>query len=128
MAPPPLVAIVDDDPSVRRALSRLLRMAGLQVAVFASAAELLADMPADTACLVLDIHLGGMSGLELLTQLRTEGNDLPVVIITAHDDPHARELATQAGCTAYLRKPFKPPEFLQAVFRAINWEAQVTNT
>ncbi len=127
MAPPPLVAIVDDDSSVRRALSRLLRMAGLQVAVFASAAELLADMPA-AACIVLDIHLGGMSGLELLSHFRAEGNNVPVLIITAHDDPHSRELATQTACTTYLRKPLKPPEFLQAVFRAINWEAQITNT
>ena len=126
MTPPPFVAIVDDDPSVRRALSRLLRMAGLQVAVFASAADLLADMPATPACLVLDIHLGGMSGLELLTRFRAEGNDVPVLIITAHDDPHSRELAAKAGCVAYLRKPFKPPEFLQAVFRAIDWDAQLT--
>jgi FixJ family two-component response regulator len=115
---------VDDDPSVRRALSRLLRMAGLQVALFASAADLLADMPATLACLVLDIHLGGMSGLELLTRFRAEGNNVPALIITAHDDPHSREQATKAGCIAYLRKPFKPPEFLQAVFRAINWDAQ----
>ena len=125
MTPPPLVVIVDDDSSVRRALSRLLRMAGLRVALFASAADLLADMPAAPACLVLDIHLGGMSGLDLLARFRAEGNTIPVLIITAHDDPSSRELATKAGFVAYLRKPFKPPEFLRAVFRAINWEAQV---
>ena len=101
-------------------------MAGLQVAVFASAADLLADIPATLDCLVLDIHLGGMSGLELLTRFRTEGNNVPALVITAHDDPHSREQATKVGCIAYLRKPFKPPEFLQAVFRAINWDAQLT--
>jgi len=120
---PPLVAVVDDDPSVRRALSRLLCSAGLQVALFSSAADFLeSEMTRSPSCLVLDIHLGGMSGLELLNRVRAEGRAVPALIITAHDDPQTRELAARSGCSAYLRKPFEASEFLQGIFRMIEWE------
>ena len=120
---PPLVAVVDDDPSVRRALSRLLCSAGLQVALFSSAADFLeSGMTRSPSCLVLDIHLGGMSGLELLTRVRAEGRDVPALVITAHDDPQTRELAATSGCSAYLRKPFEASEFLKGIFRMIEWK------
>ena len=119
-----LVSIVDDDPSVRRGLARLLRSAGHQTVSYASAAEFLgAGLSSGPACAILDIHLGGMSGLELLAQLRASGSDLPVIIITAHDDPRSREESERLGCAAYLRKPFEAPELLGAVFAALGRKA-----
>ena len=119
----PLVALVDDDASVRKGLTRLLESTGLEVIAFASAAEFLdAGLPKAPECLVLDIHLGGMSGLELLAHLRSAGDDLPTVLITAHDDLQNREQAAQSGCTAYLLKPLDAPVFLKEVFGAMNRE------
>jgi FixJ family two-component response regulator len=69
--------------------------------------------------LILDIHLGGMSGLELLSRLRKLGHDLPVLLITAHDDAQAREAAVQGGCVAYLRKPLDAKVLLEEVATAI---------
>jgi FixJ family two-component response regulator len=118
--PPSLVAVVDDDASVRRALTRLLQSAGLRVLTCASATEFLAtgisSMP---DCVILDIHLGGMSGLELLSRLRESGHNLPILIITAHDDAQTREAAAQAGCTAYLRKPLDAETLLEKVAAAM---------
>jgi len=117
------VAIVDDDASLRRALTRLLHSAGLQVAAFASAEEFLASGGSSApACLILDIHLTGMSGLELLTRLRAAGDDLPVLLITAHDDQQNRTLAAQLRCRAYLRKPLDPSKLLKEVLRALDLE------
>ena len=118
-----LVALVDDDISVRRALTRLLKSAGLRVRACASAVEFFEVVwPKAPDCLVLDIHLGAVSGLELLASLRSAGQDLPTVIITAHVDLQNRELAAKFGCTAYLLKPLDPQIFLNEVFRALNRE------
>lgn len=115
----PCVAVVDDDASVRRALTRLLQSAEFYVVTYASAAEFLDKAPSsDPACLILDIHLGGMTGLELLSRLRESGNNLPVVLITAHDDAQTREAAAQAGCTAYFRKPLDAKALLEEVVTA----------
>jgi FixJ family two-component response regulator len=115
-----VVAVVDDDASVRKALTRLLQSADLQVLVYASATEFLdTGLSSGLDCVILDIHLGGMSGLELLSQLRRSGCSLPVLIITAHDDAQAREAATRAGCTAYLRKPVDAKILLEEVATAI---------
>jgi FixJ family two-component response regulator len=114
------VAIVDDDASVRRALTRLLQSAEFQVRSYASANEFLdTGLSIVPDCAILDIHLGGMSGLELLSQLRESGHDLPVLIITAHDDAHSREAATRAGCVAYLRKPLDAKVLLEEVATAM---------
>ena len=116
----PLVAVVDDDASVRRALTRLLQSAGLRVLTCASATEFLATgISSAPDCVILDIHLGGMSGLELLSRLRESGLSLPVLIITAHDDAQTREAAAQAGCTAYLRKPLDGKMLLDEVAAAM---------
>ena len=118
--PLPLVAVVDDDASVRRALMRLLQSAGLRVLTYASATEFLdTGTSSNPECLILDIHLGGMSGLELLSQLRISGRDLPVLIITAYDDSQAREAARQRGCKAYLLKPLDAQVLLQEVLGAV---------
>ena len=118
--PSPLVAIVDDDASVRRALTRLLQSAGIRVLTYASATEFLdTGISSAPGCLILDIHLGGMSGLELLSQLRRSGYSIPILIITAHDDAQAREAARQGGCKAYLCKPLDAQVFLQEVVGAM---------
>jgi len=118
--PSHVVAVVDDDASVRRALTRLLQSAGLRVLACASATEFLATGVSSAPDLViLDIHLGGMSGLELLSRLRESGDDLPVLIITAHDDAQARAAAAQAGCVAYLCKPLDAKVLLDEVATAM---------
>ena len=115
-----LVAVVDDDASVRRALQRLLQSAEFRVIAYSSAAEFLATgVSSAPDCVILDVHLGGMSGLELLSQLRGSGYSLPVVIITAHDDPQTRVAAAQAGCTGYLRKPLDAKVLLEEVAAAM---------
>ena len=118
--PSSLVAVVDDDASVRRALARLLQSADLRVLTYASAAEFLhAGLSIAPDCVILDIHLGGMSGLELLSRLQELGQNLPILIITAHDDAQTREAALQAGCTAYLRKPLDAKLLLDEVATAM---------
>jgi FixJ family two-component response regulator len=114
---PPLIAVVDDDASFRRALGRLVRLWGFRLWTFASAEEYLRiGVPAD--CIVLDLHLERMSGLELQCLLSEEGNAVPIVFVTATDDPTARRRALDAGAVAYLEKPFdeyRLLEVLQAV-------------
>jgi FixJ family two-component response regulator len=118
--PTHLVAVVDDDASVRRALTRLLQSAGLRVVSYASAGEFLdTGLSIAPDCLILDIHLGGMSGLELLSQLRESGHHLPVLIITAHDDAQSQEAVKRAGCLAYLRKPLEAKVLLEEVAMAM---------
>jgi FixJ family two-component response regulator len=115
-----LVAVVDDDVSVRRALTRLLQSADLRVLTYASAAEFLeSGLSSAPDCVILDIHLGGMSGLELLSRLRELGYTLPVLIITAHDDAQTRESAARGGCVAYLRKPLDAKVLLEEVATAM---------
>src|SRR5512136_493058 len=113
------VAVVDDDESIRRALYRLLRSAGLAVATFASAHEFLEAVRRQVfACLVLDVYMGRMSGLDLAERLASEGQLLPIVLITAHDDERIRERAHRIGVSAYLRKPVDAQILLDAVRRA----------
>jgi FixJ family two-component response regulator len=116
----PLISIVDDDLSVRRALRRLVRSAGYSVETFASAREFLDSLPSGrTACLVLDIHLEGMSGFELQEQMAADAAPIPVIFITAQDDAATRERARQTSACAYLRKPFDEQVLLAAIGRAI---------
>lgn len=104
-ATPIYVAVVDDDESLCRSLGRLLRAAGIQSVTYASAEAFLADTQRlQFDCLVLDVELGGMSGIELKRQLAGAGEKTPVIFITAHDDSHARAEAEAAGCEAYFRK------------------------
>ncbi len=118
------ITVIDDDASVRRALQRLLRSAGFMVVTFATAREFLdADHWARTACLVLDIHLPGMSGVELQEHLAVSGVPIPIVCITAHDDVSTRERVHRAGAVAYLRKPFDQGTLIEAISRAIGPDA-----
>jgi len=114
------VVIIDDDESVRKALRRLLRSAGASPETFATAEEFLdaAAQPAP-ACLILDVHLPGLSGLELQKRLTAEGRCVPVVFITAYGDGRMRDLALRAGAIAFLQKPFEERLLLDAVVRAM---------
>ena len=113
-----MIGVVEDDASFRRALGRLLNAAGYSVAAFASAEEFLAsESPRATACLVLDVHLGGMSGFDLQQHLVTAGVPIPTVFITAHDDPVTRERARSG--LAYLQKPFREDALIGAIQQAL---------
>jgi FixJ family two-component response regulator len=114
------IAVIDDDASIRRALQRLLQSAGFTVETFGTAREFLdADYRARTACLVLDIHLPGMSGVELQEYLAASRVPIPIVFITAHDDVSTRERVSRAGAVGYLRKPFDQDKLIEAIGRAI---------
>jgi FixJ family two-component response regulator len=113
------VAFVDDDASVGRARTRLLRSAEHRVLTYASATEFLDSGSASAPDgVILDIHWSGMSGLEPLSQLRQSGHSLPVLIITGHDDAQTRTAAAHAGCTAYLRRPLDAKTLLAEVAAA----------
>jgi len=115
-----MVGVVDDDLSLRRALRRLLGSAGFGVTTFASAEEFLGSPErGGIACLVLDVHLGGESGLELQERLAAAGSRVPVLFITARDDAGTRERARRAGAADYLCKPFDEARFLDAIRRAL---------
>ena len=113
-----MIGVVEDDPSFRRALRRLLSAAGFNVATFASAEEFLtSESTGATACLVLDVHLGGMSGFDLQQRLATAGVPIPAIFITAHDDPVTRERARSG--VAYLQKPFREDALIGAIQQAL---------
>jgi FixJ family two-component response regulator len=104
--PLPLVAVVEDDLASQKTLARVLRAGGYEAAIYASAEEFLSRPPHSSPIgLLLDMHLGGMSGLDLQRRLRNDGSTIPVIIITAFDDARSREQAERVGCVAYLRKP-----------------------
>ena len=114
----PMISIVDDDLSVRRALRRLIGSAGYLVETFASAPEFLRSAPsARTACLVLDIYLEGMTGFELQEQLVADQVAIPIIFMTAHDDAATRERIRRSGAAGYLGKPFDGQALLDAIHR-----------
>lgn len=114
-----LVSIVDDDESLRRSVKNLLTSVGLRVETFASAeAFRQSGHRADTRCVVLDLRMPGMSGVDLLMRLAAAGSPIPVVILTAHSDEEARRRTLQAGAVAFLGKPFHGEALLGAVRRA----------
>src|SRR5262245_30012652 len=118
---PPLICVVDDDLSLLRGLRRLLGAYGFTVEPFPSA-EAFLESPHRTraACLVLDVQLGGLTGLELQEQLLAAGSQIPAIFITAHDDERTRERARRARAIAYLRKPFDDYVLIEAIKRAIS--------
>jgi FixJ family two-component response regulator len=120
----PIITIVDDDISVRKSLDRLIRSAGMEVRMFASAEEFLnSPHPRKPDCLVLDVQLPGMSGPELLRHLSLHNDNVPVILITAHNsDEGARSEAASDWTVAYLIKPFSGDELLDAVNAALKWE------
>jgi FixJ family two-component response regulator len=119
----PLVAVVDDDISVRESLESLIRSVGLEVRLSASAEEFLnSPDPRRANCLILDVRLPGMSGIELHHHLVTQKCKVPVIFITAHaSDSHARAEAASDWTVAYLTKPFDEDELLDAIRTALQW-------
>jgi FixJ family two-component response regulator len=116
----PLVCVIDDDVSLLRALGRLLGVEGFRVKTFSSAEDFLeCANPRTPGCLVLDVHLGGLSGFELHERLVADGRRIPVVFITAHDDAVTRERARRAGAVDYLRKPFDDEALIAGINRAL---------
>jgi FixJ family two-component response regulator len=114
-----LVAVVDDDRSMLRGVQRLLLAHGFDTEVFDSAEGFLARTEdKELTCLVLDIHLGGMSGIELRRQLVASGSRLPVIFITAVGDEGDQKEAMESGCVAYLQKPFAAQQLISAIDRA----------
>jgi len=114
------VVVVEDDESMMQALQRLLQAAGFRPRVFPSAEALLqSDGTVGAACFVFDIHLPGLSGLELRQRLVESGVELPVIFITAQDEPSTREAAERSGAIACLIKPFPGRRLLDALRRAI---------
>jgi FixJ family two-component response regulator len=120
------IVIVEDDAGMKKAIERLLRAAGFRPVSFASAEELLQTKAADSAaCLVLDIHLPGLSGLELRRLLITSGRLKPVIFITGQDQEPLRDEARRLGC-AYFRKPFEGSALLAAIRAAVTVDPERT--
>jgi len=114
------VLVVEDDDSMREAIERLLNAAGFGCAAYTSADALLArGVDEDSVCVISDLRLPGMSGLELLATLRERDIALPFILITAHDAPGLRQRAMSCGAAAYLAKPFRGTTLLEALRGAI---------
>ena len=112
----PFVAVVDDEEPVRRALERLFRSAGLETETFSSGRAMLEDLARrEPDCVVLDLHMPGMSGFELQDLLARRERRIPVVVLTGHDTPESFARATAGGASAYLRKPVDGDALLAAV-------------
>ena len=121
MANLPLISIIDDDDSVRKSLRGLIRSVGYAVKAFASAEEFLTSDDLDrTDCLILDVRMPGMSGLDLQRQLTAGDYGIPVIFITAHGDQTARSQAMKNGAVDYLFKPFSEDALLTAIDIALN--------
>ena len=103
----PWVGVIDDDLSIRCSLARVFRVDGIRVETFASAEEFLdRTVPGEPKCIVLDVHLGRLSGFELQDRLAAAGSSTPIIFITAHEEIPSSRLARRAGACGYLRKPF----------------------
>ena len=114
------IAVVDDDHSVRKAIRRLLRSADLEAEAYGSGKEFLATLPVNVPdCLVLDLHMPDMNGLQVQQRLREGGVHLPVIIITGYDEPGMQARCLAAGASAYLRKPLEDKVLLDAISSAI---------
>jgi len=111
-----LISIVDDDESVRVALKSLIGSVGLRAEVFASAEEFLhSRLLSETDCLIADVRMPGMSGLELQDRLKGDNSPIPIIFISAHDDGDARVRGLQAGAIDFLQKPFSEDSLLRAI-------------
>ena len=118
---PKLVAIIDDDEAMQDCLGDLMEAAGLVAHCFASAEEFLAsDLRAQAACLILDIHMPNMSGLQLQTRLKEEECNIPIIFITAHGDARMRIRAMREGAVEFLTKPFDHHLLLKRVRTALD--------
>ena len=121
MSAAPLISVVDDDDSLRNSLNNLIRSVGFRAQGFSSAEAFLNSSELhDTACLILDVRMPGMSGLDLQRQLVTANSRIPIVFITSHGDDDARARALEAGAVDFLYKPFREEALLKAINSALN--------
>ena len=123
-----IVYVIDDDASFRKAVSRLLRTAGLEVEALASASEFLErPVEARPSCLVLDVRMPGPSGMDLQAALREAARDIPIVFMTGHGDVSTSVRAMKGGAVDFLEKPFRAPELLACVQRGLarSWQSLV---
>jgi len=122
----PLICVIDDESVIRDSVSALLRSAGLRVQAFSSAQEFLANPPAETlACLVVDIQLPGISGLDLQQELTRSGAQIPMIFITGYGDIPTSVRAIKAGASEFLTKPFSDEDLLRAIDQAIDLDRQI---
>jgi FixJ family two-component response regulator len=119
----PLIVVIDDDVSFNTAIGRLLRLWGFRTQSFASA-EAFLRQPTSAHCIVLDLHLGGMSGLELQARLAEEGRPVPIVFVTATEDSGIRLRALEAGAAGFLEKPFDQHRLLEVLSRVIDYRSE----
>jgi len=118
---PPVISVIDDDASVRAATNNLLSSRGYIVHTFASAGDFLqSDRLLDSSCVVADVQMPVMSGLDLLTHMRTQGNKTPFIFITAFPDESVRARALKAGAIGFLAKPFAAPDLIKCIEAAMD--------
>ncbi len=115
-----LIVIVDDDELVRQALESVVKAAGFTTETFGSAEDFLDSIPLNSAtCLILDVRLPGMSGIELQRRLRSKNNGIPIIFVTAHGDASARDRAMEDGAANFLNKPVRRQTLLDAINAAL---------
>ena len=125
----PVVLVVDDDEPVREALSSLIRSVGLTVKTFSSASDFLRHKVQDTpSCLVLDVRLPGLSGMDLQRQLAAANRPMPIIFITGHGDIPMSVRAMKAGAVEFLTKPFRDQELLDAIQEALKRDREMMET
>jgi len=116
----PVISVIDDDPSVRTATARLLRSMGFSVHAFASAQEFLSSPQLnETSCVIADVQMPGMNGVELQEYLTARDHGVPIIFITAFPHESVRERAMKGGAVCFLSKPFDEPQLLECVERAL---------
>jgi FixJ family two-component response regulator len=124
-----LISVVDDDESIRRTTTFLIESFGFRAAAFESAETFLkSGQLHDTSCLIVDVQMPGMDGLELQSELAATGYDIPIVFITAYENKVSRQQAMQAGAVAFLAKPFGDEQLLQTVRLALGHDSGGTNS
>ena len=124
----PWISVVEDDESVREAIYDLMDCMGLRTELFSSAEDFLnSDGLRDTTCLIVDVRMPGMSGLELQSHLNAAGLRIPIIFMSAHDDGEAESRALGAGAIDFLKKPFSEDALLRAIRASLNIEEGVAN-
>jgi len=124
-----LISVIDDDESIRRTTTRLIESFGFRAVAFESAENFLYSQHLnDASCLIVDVRMPGMNGLQLQSQLAAAGCQIPIIFITAYDDKESRRRAMQAGAVAFLGKPFRDEQLLQWIRSALRHEKAATET
>lgn len=122
-----LISVVDDDESIRRTTTFLIESFGFRAAAFESAEDFLKSFRLhDTSCLIVDVQMPGMNGLQLQSEMAAAGYSIPIIFITAYDNKDSRRQAMQAGAVAFLGKPFNDEELLQTIRSALRREFELT--